>query len=366
MVTPQLSIGGAEVQVVELAIRLKRRGYAVTVVSSGGPLLSQLNEAGVVHIQAPANSKHLLKVLRTAVILRRQITGMRGPVILHAHAAIPSISCWLASRAHHGTYVVSTGHGWDHKQYPKVAQILRFTSRKVIAVSGKMAKNMVQAGLPEALLNVIFNSVDIERFAMVPTEQRDQIREEWKVESTDCLFGMVANLNEERKGHRILLEAVARLKHCRMLKVVFVGDGLLRSELEEASRRLRIADRIVFAGYRSDMPAVMKALDVLVLPSLWEGLPVTIIEAMAAGRPVIATAVDGVPEAVVDGVTGLLVPPGNAEALAKALLTLMDDPEQRNRMGQAGQARAWTLFDVERMVNLVEQVYAEILRPRQG
>lgn len=358
MVTPQLSIGGAEAQVVELAIRLKQRGHGVTVLSSGGILVSSLTNANIEHVSAPVNSKHPLRVLQTAAILQRKIAKVRGTVILHAHAVIPSIACWLVSRVRRNTFVFTTGHGWSYEQYPKVARIMAFTSKKVIAVSGKLAEQLVKAGLPQSLVTVIFNSVDVELFANVPIEERARIRAEWHVNPEICLLGIVSRISEERKGHRIFLEALASLSGFSLpMRAVFVGDGSLRPELEEVSRRLGIADQVIFSGNRTDIPSVMKALDVIVLPSFWEGLPIAILEAMAAGRPVIATRVGGIPEVVVDGQTGLLIPPGDIEALAKAILILCNNPEQRIRMGQAAQCRARSLFDVKQMVEQIEKLY---------
>ncbi len=207
---------------------------------------------------------------------------------------------------------------------------------------------------------VIPNSVDVERFAAVPRSAREQVRGEWGIPPDACLLGVVGRL-EEQKGHHALLAAAA-LRNLPALRIVIVGDGLLRVAIEEESRHLGLAERTVFAGARSDVPAVMAALDLLVLPSLWEGLPMVALEGMAAGLPVVATAVGGIPEAVVDGETGVLVPAGNVEALADALASLAHDPWRRRQMGQAGQQRARALYDIERMIERVEGVYAAALR----
>jgi glycosyltransferase involved in cell wall biosynthesis len=144
----------------------------------------------------------------------------------------------------------------------------------------------------------------------------------------------------EVKGQRHLIAALARLDASGIL----VGEDIERGGsyeevLRREAERLDVADRVVFAGYRSDVPAVLAGCDVFCLPSTAEGMPLSVLEAMAQGKPVVATAVGGTPELVVDGVTGLLVPPGDAEALAEALGRVLSDPELAKRMGAAGRQR---------------------------
>jgi len=140
---------------------------------------------------------------------------------------------------------------------------------------------------------------------------------------------------------------------------VIAGDGVQRGDLEDQTQALGLADAVVFAGFRTDVPALLRAADVFVLPSLLEGLPNTALEAMSVGLPVVATRVDGVPEAVVDGETGLLVPPEDSAALAEALGKLLAEPGTRSAMGEAGRLRAETEFSVERMLDAVEALCLE-------
>jgi glycosyltransferase involved in cell wall biosynthesis len=147
---------------------------------------------------------------------------------------------------------------------------------------------------------------------------------------------------------------------------LFAGDGPERPRLEATARALGIADRVRFLGHRTDVPELLALCDLFVLPSLYEGLPLSVLEAMAAARPVVASAVGGTDEAVVHGETGLLVTPASAASLCEAISSLLADRERAVRMGRAGQARATREFSVDRMVSGVVAVYEELLQRRPG
>jgi len=163
---------------------------------------------------------------------------------------------------------------------------------------------------------------------------------------------------ETVKGHRFLVDAWPTVRRAHPAAcLVLVGEGSARGALGEQARCLGVADSVVFVGFRSPADAFIAACDVLVQPSLTEGLPNAVLEAMAAGRPVIASRVGGVPELVVDGETGLLVPPADPDALARAIVALLDDPDLGARLGAAGARRARTMFSLDAVRAAVEAVY---------
>jgi glycosyltransferase involved in cell wall biosynthesis len=174
----------------------------------------------------------------------------------------------------------------------------------------------------------------------------------------------------EVKGYPVFLEAAARLAP-RLGDVAFVALGGetttpgYRAVLEARAAALGVAARVHFLGWRSDVARVMGAADVVVLPSLAEGLPLAVLEAMACGRPVVASAVGGVPEAVVDGRTGLLVPPGDAGALAEAIQRVLEDPAAGRRMGAEGRRRLEAHFSLDRVLGEVHALYDDVLRVRR-
>ena len=173
--------------------------------------------------------------------------------------------------------------------------------------------------------------------------------------------GTVAHLSAE-KGHRILLEAVAQIVS-KFPAVVFVlvGRGELMPQLQEQVRKLDIEDHVIFTGFRNDSEALTKEFDIFCLPSLSEGLSSAILVAMANSLPVIATQVGGIPELVVDGETGLLVPPNDAHRLASALRQVLDSESLRRRMGQAARRRVEKNFTLKRKLDQTEQLYRALL-----
>jgi glycosyltransferase involved in cell wall biosynthesis len=215
--------------------------------------------------------------------------------------------------------------------------------------------------MPPPKVFLIPNGVEIKVFTEANQSLVEALAQEWKIRSHTPVIGTLARLHEQ-KGHSYLLDAVAQLRReIPDVKALVVGDGELRPSLEQRTQALRLSDSVIFTGTRRDVPEILALLDVFVLPSLWEGLPIALLEAMAAGLPVVATRVGGVPEVVVDGETGLLVPPRDPDALSEAILTLLQDPDLRQKMGQAGQERVREYFSVERMVEETEALYERLL-----
>ncbi len=144
--------------------------------------------------------------------------------------------------------------------------------------------------------------------------------------------------------------------------MLIVGDGPLREDLEELAKNLEIEHHVIFTGFRTDIPNILGFLDIFVMSSMWEGLGLSAIEAMLAGKPVVASNVDGLPEVVLDQETGILVPPGEPKVLADAICTLLDSPEKRREMGEKGRQRAIRHFNIDKMVRDYEEFYDSYIR----
>jgi glycosyltransferase involved in cell wall biosynthesis len=188
------------------------------------------------------------------------------------------------------------------------------------------------------------------------------VRDELGISPEAPLAGTVGSLTP-KKSHETLLRA-ARVARQRLpdLRVAVVGQGPLAGALRRRAAELAVEDAVTLVGYREDAARVASAFDLFVLSSRHEGLPVALLEAMAAGRPVVATRVGGVPEVVRDGSEGILVPPGDPEALAAAMVTVLADADLRARLGEAARRRAAD-FDIRRTVRRHEEVYARLLEP---
>lgn len=199
-------------------------------------------------------------------------------------------------------------------------------------------------------ITVIYNGIDIDNYTSIKEYKKELlgIRNETKV------IGVVANLIPY-KGHEYFLKALRELSSkIDDICAILIGDGENRSYLEDLVERLKIKDKILFLGVRSDVPSLLSLIDVFVLPSLFEGMPNAIMEAMASRKPVVATQVGGVPELVIDGETGYLIPPKEPEIMAKKIFELLSDIEKSNYMGQKAFERINSYFTMEKMVILTE------------
>lgn len=219
--------------------------------------------------------------------------------------------------------------------------------------------SIMQERFPARRMITIRNGIDLTWWRS--KARRAEIRREFDLQADTCVIGTSARLLP-KKGIRYLLEAVARLPARNALECWIIGDGRQRGELEKTAERCGISLQTRFFGWRPDNERLLEALDIFVLPSLEEGFPNVILEAMAKGLPVVATDVDGNSEAVVEGATGYLIPPADTEALAERLEDLVRNPELREQFGAAGLHRIEKWFTYQRMISRYQRVYDTLCR----
>ena len=284
-----------------------------------------------------------------------------GPALVHLHLNWPLSGRYVTAAARLGGIpgVVATAHTTPTVSDVPLGQ-LRHRLRtmaldRYIAVSGQVETQLCNdLGVPRSKVRVVRNGVPLATFDTAPDAA---LRRSLGGHGRAPIVLTVARLNTD-KGHVHLLEAAALVPDARF---VFVGEGPERETLEALARRLGIADRVAFLGNRDDVPQLLASCDLFVLPSLYEGLPISILEAMAAGKPVVATAIGGTSEEVVEGVTGFLVPPADAGALAAGIRRVLCDEALALRLGAAGRVRAAAEFSSASMVRGVVSVYDEVI-----
>ena len=354
LVTPMMSSGGAETVVFDVATGLVRKGHSVAVASSGGRLADDLKAKGIeVHGIPPLAGKRPMQVLRAIPALARVLRSGEYDAV-NAHAYLTAVEVWLArllSRT--SAPLVFTLHLQEREGlYPVMAKTLRFIAARVITVCKSTRVRLAQSGLPVKKIDVLYNGVDVANFPI-----RDS-----KPQKLPLRVGVVARL-VERKGHRFLLEAMARLGddgECPEFSLDVVGDGPAGEDLKGLTERLGLSARVNFLGDTGDIPSVLSKMDVFVLPSTYEAFPVSLLEAMSSGVAVLATDVDGVPELIDHGVTGVLVPPCDVGKLATALKGLLADDDMRDTLARAGASHVRSGFTLEHMVGGYEDVFSSL------
>ncbi|MEV4148798.1 glycosyltransferase [Amycolatopsis sp. NPDC049691] len=318
-VISELGAGGAETLVAGMVAHGGDYGWESAVAGGGGFRARELAAAGTPVFGVPLARRSKTGVLKAAWAVRRAVTRFRPDVVL-AHNVGASLVARLATRRP----VVTVFHGVADEDVPAAARILRRTSRHVVAVSPATAGQLTGAGLPDPV--VIRNAV----FARPPVFGRAEVRASLGVPARTPVALCLARL-EPQKRHDVLLDAWAAVDGDAVLWLA--GDGSLRGEL--AGRAEALGRRVEFLGTRTDVADLLAAADVTVLTSDWEGLPLAVLESLAAGRPVVATDVGGVGEVLADG-GGLVVPPGDPAATAAALTTLLFDAAARESAAAAG------------------------------
>ena len=284
-----------------------------------------------------------------------------GPRLVHVHCGIEhAVAARLASP---GIPMVLTIHGSpDAASYIVSGFLANRIVDEVICVSEAERRVAEGYGFRKDRLTVIHNGIVSPSRTAAPAQQ--QPRQRLGLREDAVVIGTVSRL-ERRKGIAYLVSALARIRRdCPSAVLLVVGDGRMRQDLERLALDLGVRDRVVFTGALPDPTAALEAMDIFALPSIQEALPMAILEAMAMAKPVVATTVGGIPEAVVHGETGLLVPPKDDASLASALLVLARNPARRQEMGARGRARFEALFTADLMARRTLEVYRRVLARR--
>jgi len=353
--------GGAEEHMLTLLRGLDRKYFRLHLVCTPQcaerlqPDLPADVELLTLCLQKPSQ---MAAALRLAQILRK----CRAQ-ILHSHMFYASLFASPIGWMCRVPVVLETPHvreAWRHGWLKGRFVVDRWVGRCVdyyIAVSEANARYLTEEkGLPGRKIIVIWNGIDLTRFNPTHPAPLD-IKRSIGFDDSDPLLLVVGRL-EPQKGHHVLLQALpAVCQEFPRARLVCIGEGALRSELEGKARSLGLEGSVRFTGYQSNIPDWLAAADVTVLPSFYEGLPITAIECLAAGKPMVATSVDGTPEVVVNEKTGLTVPPGNADHLAAAICRFLREPELRRRLGTAGRRWVEEHFSLERQIFKTQELY---------
>jgi glycosyltransferase involved in cell wall biosynthesis len=351
---------GGQRQSLFLAKELKRRGLPFFfIVQPESPLHHKACEAELPVLPFKMrNEFDLPAILRLAWAMKR-----KKCLLVHFHdahsAAVGSVAASLAKVpfriiTRRVDFPLKKNY-FSRRKYMKNVDV-------IIAISEGVKKVLVEGGVDPENVEVISSGIDFSSFEEDSSAltSKDYLHREFSFAVDDYLVGIVAHL-ADHKGHQYLIQATKILKQqAPKIKTIIVGEGPLSMELDRQAKELDVEDIIFFLGFRKDIPKILSSLDLFVLSSHLEGMGSSILDAMASRLPVVATKVGGIPEVVINGETGLLVPPRNPSALARAILMLYSDKTLASRLGQKGYELVHRKFSAEAMADKVVRLYEKV------
>jgi glycosyltransferase involved in cell wall biosynthesis len=359
-------IAGSENHLLTLLPRLREYGYQPTMLvladrnDRPSPFVESMRTAGIsTDVMMMLGDVDPLLVLRLARLMKR-----RGYPIVHTHLFHADIYGTLGGRLAGIRNIVSTKHGFNPWRYKRGYALLDRTAgyfqQRVITISGALGRWLVRVErLPTEKIRVVHYAIDANQFCDGISSSHDRL-----ANIATPIVGTVSRLIHQ-KGVHILIQAFADcLRRHGDCSLIIVGDGPVRSKLERQASNLDISGRVHFLGYvaHPELSSVIREFDVFALPTFGEGFGLVLLEAMCCGKPIVASEVMSIPEIVLDGKTGILVPPNDMSSLSDALLKLIQDERLGQQFGTAGRERVEQKFTVERMVQGTIEVYEDMLR----
>ncbi len=380
-VIARLNVGGPALHVAYLAGGLAERGYDTTLVAGTlargeESMAAAASQRGVTIVpldelhREVAPLRDLRAILRLARLIRRE-----RPDILHTHTAkagaVGRVAALISGRAR-PSVIVHTFHGHVLRGYFNPLTTLGFRllerwlatfTTALIAVSPEVRDDLVRLGVaPAEKFAIVRLGIELDERVSAAEGARAEVRRILGVAPGAFLIGWVGRMTAVKRTEDVLRALSGLLERGVDAYVCLVGDGPDRHQLERYAHELGIVRRCLFVGYQNEMGRFYQAIDALVLPSINEGTPVSVIEALAAERPAVATRVGGIPDVIRDGVDGFLVDAGDVDDLAKKLALLAREPARRAAMGAEGRARVLERYAVERLVDDIDLLYRSLLR----
>jgi len=366
-------LGGGQINLLSLASSLDKSLFEVIVCSGeGGALVEAVKNRGITHIPISIAKRFNRKTVAEIV----NILSEHNVDVLHTHGGVAGFYGRWAARKNKIPVIVHTLHGIHYLHYRnfvlKFVYVLlekwfsRFTDAVIYVCDSDKVLGKKYGLVPERKSVVIRNGVDILTFKKPREKLTEELDwgEELGIDLSQPIVGTVARLHRQ-KGIPYLLEAARLLvQETPGIQFLIIGGGPWKDRLMEQKNRLGLETAVHFLGERKDIPQLLSLFDVVVLPSLWEGLPYSLLEAGAIGKPVVATDVDGVKEIITDGKTGILVPPKSPESLAEALRQLIENKDLANRLGAALREDIQKKHSLLPMIEGVQNLYLRLFREK--
>lgn len=369
-VITKLELGGAQKHLLSLIKHLDKDRFRVFLFTAKDGLL--VPEASHIKGLILKKSKYLerpinpLKDLCALVEIYRFIK-INDIGIVHTHSSKAGILGRLGARLAGVNFIIHTVHGWSFNDcQPRMIRsfiiwlerrIARFTDRLIAVSDYDRAKGLGNHIGDEDKYALIRYGIDYEEFGAGDRS----LRKELGLKDTDFAVATVACLKPQKYPQDFIKLASVIKKAFPEVKFILVGDGILRKEIERLINKFGLQEQVILLGWRRDVPKILQAIDVFVLTSLWEGLPISVLEAMLSCKPVISTNTGGVAEIIVEKETGFLVAPGDVQTMAKDLACLLEDAGLKNRIGNRAKDSLGTGYRLEKMVENTDRLYRDLI-----
>ena len=359
----QGKVGGGETHVFDLVSRIDKSVFEPVVLSfTHGPMVNQLKNLGIdVHVIETERAFDL-RILRSVIEFIRE----REIDIVHAHGTRANSNLfWAAKRLH--LPLIYTVHGWSFHpdQNPIVKKIRVLSEQFLTAMSDSticVSKSNQTDGIKTWNLKrsrVVYNGINTDKFS--PGKVYKDIRKEFNIPVDKTLLAYIVRITTQKDPFTLIKAMKIVLEKTKDIMVVMVGEGDLKEAVMQMVSSENLSENIIFEDFRQDIPDILEASDIYCLPSLWEGLPIGVLEAMSMGKVVIATPVDGTKEIVSHDLNGLLFPVRDEQKLAEAIMAVHQDKELRKRLGVYAMATVQEKFTLESMVKEIENHYKQML-----
>ncbi len=292
--------------------------------------------------------------------------------IIHCHGLKAALLGGIAAKTVGHKNIIYTAHSnisFKTSQitntyfYKTVEKVVSHISKQIIAVSEGIKNEMIMRKIPAERITVIPNGIDASRFK-IETDKK-HIKRQLGIPEEANIVGTIARLAPQKNLETFLKGAAILLSSMPELRFIIVGDGPLKKQLQEKAIELGIESKVTFTGYRNDIPEILHIMDVFALSSWTEGLPITVLEAMAAEKPVVATRVGGTPEIIEDGLTGLLVKPNDEKSLAEGIMHILSNRLFADALGTAARKNIVENYTIEKMVESTEKLYFDLITKRR-
>jgi glycosyltransferase involved in cell wall biosynthesis len=360
------SIGffGAENVVIELARQLSRKNYHPiigVIENSKEPHTELIDVAKRYNLETKIFKCTGQFDLRTVIAIRNYVKKQHIDIV-HSHGYKADFFAVLAT-LFRNMHLFATCHPWIRtnlmvKLYARFDKYLLKKFDRIVAISDEIKHEILMSGISEDKVTAINNGIDFSRFKY--THKPIEFLKEFKIDPDKIIIGTIGRLSEE-KGQMIFIKAAKKLlENIPNLLFMIVGDGPLREKLQTNVINCGIRDHFIFTGVSDDIPKILAILDIFVLPSLTEGLPMVLLEAMAAKKPIIATAVGAIPNVIIDKESGHLIKPGDTNGLIDAIMRLFNDQDYTSRIAQKGFEIAIKEYSSEEMAKNYERIYEQL------